>query len=142
VGLWLLGVPYSLVFAILAGVFEFVPVVGPLVFGVTVTLVAGFYSWRNALLLAAFLAVFRVIHDYVIYPRLLSKGMEIHPVVVILAVLCGAELGGVTGVFLSIPVVALLIVCWKHWRDLQLDRSAVIVSPEREPLAESIILQD
>ncbi len=141
-GLWLLGIPYSLVFAVLAGVFEFVPVVGPAILAMIVTLVAGFYSWRTALLVAGFLALFRIVHDYVIYPRLLSKGMEIHPVAVILAVLCGAELGGVTGVFLSVPVVALSIVCWKHWRDLQIDRSSVLISANEKPLIESVISQD
>jgi predicted PurR-regulated permease PerM len=43
----------------------------------------------------------------------------LHPVLVILAVICGAELGGLTGVFLSVPVMALLLVCFRHWRDLK-----------------------
>ena len=140
-GLWLLGLPYPLVFAVGAGIFEFVPVVGPLALGVTATLVASFHSWRNAFLVFAFLAVYRLIHDYVIYPRLISQGVEIHPVVVILAVLGGAELGGVTGVFLSVPVAALLIVCWRHWRDLRQDRSLALVGADNEPLVESVIAE-
>jgi predicted PurR-regulated permease PerM len=122
VGLWLLGLPYPLVFGVVAGLFEFVPVVGPVSLGAIAVLVASFHSWRNALLVFAFLAVYRVIHDYVIYPRLIGRGVEVHPVVVILAVLSGAELGGVIGVFLSVPVAALLIVCLRHWRDLRQER--------------------
>lgn len=117
-GLWLFGLSYPLVFAIAAAVLEFVPVVGPLTLGVVATLVASFYSIQSALIIAGFLAVFRIIHDYIIYPRLIGASVEIHPLAVILAVICGAELGGVIGVFLSVPVVALLIVCWRHWRDL------------------------
>src|SRR5262245_4960671 len=135
VGLWLLGLPYPLVFAIGAGLFEFVPVVGPLSLGVIAVLVASFHSGRNAFLVFAFLAIYRMIHDYVIYPRLISRGVEVHPVVVILAVLSGAELGGVVGVFLSVPVAALLIVCWRHWRDLRQDRSLALVGADNEPLA-------
>lgn len=142
VGLWLLGVPYSLVLAVAAGVLEFVPVVGPLVLGLIAMLVASFYSWQAALLVAGFLALFRLIHDYVIYPRLVSQGVEIHPIVVVLAVLSGAELGGVTGVFLSVPLTALLLVCWRHWRDLRLDRSSQLVRPGAEPLLESILIED
>lgn len=123
-GLWLLGISYPLVFAIAATVLEFIPVVGPLALGIAATLVASFHSTESALAVAGFLIVFRIIHDYVIYPRLIGAGIEIHPVAVILAVICGAELGGVTGVFLSIPVVALLIVCWRHWRDLTNGRVA------------------
>jgi predicted PurR-regulated permease PerM len=134
VGLWLLGLPYPLVFGVGAGLFEFVPVVGPVSLGAIAVLVASFHSWRNALLVFAFLAVYRVIHDYVIYPRLISRGVEVHPVVVILAVLSGAELGGVIGVFLSVPVAALLIVCWRHWRVLQQDRSLTLVGADDEPL--------
>jgi predicted PurR-regulated permease PerM len=134
VGLWLLGLPYPLVFGIGAGLFEFVPVVGPVSLGAVAVLVASFHSWRNALLVFAFLAVYRVIHDYVIFPRLISRGVEVHPVVVILAVLSGAELGGVVGVFLSVPVAALLIVCLRHWRSLRQDRSLALVGANNEPL--------
>jgi len=141
-GLWLLGLPYPLVFAVGAGIFEFVPVVGPLALGVVAILVASFHSWHNAFLVFAFLAIYRVLHDYVIYPRLISQGVEIHPVVVILAVLGGAELGGVTGVFLSVPVAALTIVCWRHWRDLQRDRSLALVGANDEPLIEGIVTEN
>jgi predicted PurR-regulated permease PerM len=142
VGLWLLGLRYPLVFAVAAGLFEFVPVIGPLLIGVVAVLVASFHSWQSAFLVFAFLAIFRLIHDYLIYPRLISQGIEIHPVIVILAVLSGAELGGVLGVFLSVPVVALLIVCWRHWRDLQQDRSMMLVGPDEEPLIESVIVEE
>jgi predicted PurR-regulated permease PerM len=135
VGLWLLGLPYPLIFAVGAGLFEFVPLVGPITLGAVAVLVASFHSWRNALLVFAFLAIYRLIQDYVIYPRLISRGVEVHPVLVILAVLSGAELGGVVGVILSVPVAALLIVCWRHWRDLRQDRSLALVGADNEPLA-------
>jgi predicted PurR-regulated permease PerM len=140
-GLWLLGLPYPLVFGVVAGLFEFVPVVGPLLVGAVAILVASFHSWPNALLVFAFLAIYRVIHDYVIFPRLIGRGVEVHPVVVMLAVLSGAELGGVIGVFLSVPVAALLIVCWRHWRVLRHDRSLTLVNSDNEPLVESIIAE-
>lgn len=140
-GLWLLGLRYPLVFGVAAGLFEFVPIVGPAVLGGTAILVASFHSWQSALIIAGFLTLYRIIHDYVIYPRLLSEGVEIHPVAVILAVLCGAELGGVTGVFLSVPIVALLIVCWRHWRDLRLDRANLILAPDGKQVVETLIVE-
>jgi len=137
VGLWLLGLPYPLVFGVGAGLFEFVPLVGPISLGAVAVLVANFHSWRNALLVFAFLAIYRVIHDYVIYPRLIGRSVEVHPVVVILAVLSGAEMGGVIGVFLSVPVAALLLVCLRHWRDLRHDRSLTLVGADNKPLVEA-----
>lgn len=134
-GLWLLGISYPLVFAIAAAVLEFVPVVGPLTLGIAATLVASFHSTESAFAVAGFLVAFRIVHDYVIYPRLIGAGVEIHPVAVILAVICGAELGGVTGVFLSVPVAALLIVCWRHWRDLTNDRVIKLDKPPHDFVA-------
>ena len=126
VGLWSFGISYPLLFGLAAGLLEFIPVIGPMILGATATLVVSFHSLNEALVIAGFLLLFRLIHDYVIYPRLISEGMQLHPVAVILAVLSGAELAGVLGVFLSIPMAALMLVGWKHWRDLQLDRAGVI----------------
>jgi predicted PurR-regulated permease PerM len=137
-----LGLRSPLVFAIVAGTLEFVPVVGPLVIGTVAVLVASFHSWHDAFAVFVFMAVFRLIHDYLIYPRLIAQGVEIHPVVVILAVLSGAELGGVTGVFLSVPVAALLVVCWRHWRDLQSDRDSYLAEVNDSPLIENIAVKD
>ncbi len=140
-GLWLLGISYPLVFGVAAGLFEIIPIIGPLTLGVTAFLVASFHSWQSAFLVGGFLAAFRILHDYVIYPRLISVGVEIHPVVVVLAVLCGAELGGVTGVFLSVPIAALLIVCWRHWRELQLDRANPILTPDEKQMTEALLVK-
>ena len=119
-GFWALGISYPLILALAAGVLEFVPVLGPFLLFIIAFLVAGLTSWKTALIVAALLLVFRVVQDYIIYPRLVSEGLELHPVMVILAVVCGAELAGIVGVFLSVPVAALLLVCARHWRSLAL----------------------
>jgi len=55
------------------------------------------------------------VQDYIVYPRLIGQGIHLHPLAVILAILCGAELAGVAGIFLAIPVVAILTVSYRHW---------------------------
>jgi len=55
-----------------------------------------------------FLAAFRVFQDYFVSPRLLSTGMNLHPLLVIFGVLAGASIAGVAGSFLSVPVLAAL----------------------------------
>jgi len=110
--------------------------------GVIAFLVASFHSWQSALLVLGFLSLYRIVHDYVIYPRLISRGIEIQPLTVILAVLCGAELGGVTGVFLSVPIAALLIVCWRHWRELRTDRANPILAADGKQMKESLIIEE
>lgn len=117
IGFTLIGVPYAVVLGILAGLLEFIPLAGPLAIGALAVVFAGFHSGGQAGATVLFLVVLRIVEDYVIYPRIIGKGIHLHPLAVILAILCGAELGGVPGIFLSIPVVAVLSVAYRHWRE-------------------------
>ncbi len=114
-GFSIIGVPYSLVLGILAGLLEFIPLAGPLTLAVIVIFISGFHSIGQAIAVAVFLGVLRVVQDYTIYPRIIGQGIHLHPLAVILAILCGAELAGVAGIFLAIPVVAILSVSYRHW---------------------------
>lgn len=115
-GLAALGVPYPVLLGALAGVLEFVPLVGPLLFGAIAVIVGLLHPHVPVIWIMAFLVLLRVVEDYVIYPRLMRRGVEIHPLAVIVAVLAGAELGGVAGMFLAIPIVAIVTVVSRHWR--------------------------
>jgi predicted PurR-regulated permease PerM len=114
IGFYLLGNNYALLLGILAGVFEFIPLIGPITIGILAIFVAGFESGWQALWTGLFLAVLRIIHDYVTYPRIVREGIHLHPLAIILSVLAGEQVAGIPGVFLSIPIVALLTVIYKH----------------------------
>lgn len=115
IGFYLIGLKYALLFGILAGICEFVPLIGPLFVALIVTTVGALSgnSWR-ALYVIIFLAVLRIIHDYVTYPRIVREGIHLHPLAIILSVLAGEQVAGIPGVFLSIPIVAILTVLYKH----------------------------
>ena len=116
IGFWLIGLPSSLVLGLMAGMLEFVPLVGPLVMAIIATALALLHSgYWMALAVLIFLGVLRIVQDYVIYPRIIGVGIHLHPLAVILAILSGAELAGVAGVFLAIPVIAILTVSYRHW---------------------------
>jgi predicted PurR-regulated permease PerM len=115
-GFTLLGLPAGLVLGLIAGVFEFVPLVGPLVIAVVAAVMAMFHAGPfSAFLTLLFLGVLRIVQDYVVYPRLIGQGIHLHPLAVIFAILVGEKLAGVVGVFLAIPVVAILTVSYRHW---------------------------
>ncbi len=116
IGFALLGLPSPLVLGVIAGVFEFVPLVGPLMIAVAAAILAMLHAGPfAALMVIIFLVVLRIIQDYVVYPRLIGQGIHLHPLAVIVALLSGAELAGVAGLFLAIPVVAILTVSYRHW---------------------------
>jgi predicted PurR-regulated permease PerM len=117
-GFTLLGLPGGLVMGVLAGVFEFVPLVGPLTIALLAALLAMFHAGPfNAFLVLLFLGVLRIVQDYVIYPRLIGQGIHLHPLAVIFAILAGEKLAGVAGIFLAIPVVAIVTVSYRHWME-------------------------
>ena len=117
IGLELLGNPYAILLGVLAAVLEFVPLIGPLTLAAVAVVIAALHDTGLAVWTAVFLATVRVLEDYVIFPRLIGRGIHLHPLVVILAVLAGAELGGIAGIFIAIPFVALGTVVARHWLD-------------------------
>ena len=115
VGFALLGDPYAILLGVLAAVLEFIPLIGPLIVAIVAVVIAAVHAPMLGLWTALFLTVLRVVQDYVIYPRLIGRDIHLHPLVVILAVLAGVELGGIAGIFIAIPVVALFTVLGRHW---------------------------
>jgi predicted PurR-regulated permease PerM len=103
-----LGVPYALVLAGIAALLEFIPVVGPLVSAGVVLGVSAFSGYAHLLWLAAFFIAYRIFQDYVLSPYLMSAEVELSPFFVIVGLLAGEQLAGVTGMFLSIPTLAAL----------------------------------
>jgi len=116
IGFALIGFPSPLVLGVLAGLLEFVPLVGPLVVAIVVAFLALLQSGLGMAFVALlFLGVLRVVQDYVIYPRIIGHGIHLHPLAVILAILAGAEIAGVAGIFLAIPAIAIITVAYRHW---------------------------
>jgi predicted PurR-regulated permease PerM len=115
IGFWAIGLPYALLLGIIAAMLEFIPLVGPLTVAIIAVLIASFYSINQAVVVFLFLGILRIVHDYVIYPRIIGQGIHLHPLAVILAILTGAELAGIAGIFLAIPLVAVISVSYRHW---------------------------
>jgi predicted PurR-regulated permease PerM len=143
IGFWALGLPSPLVLGLIAAVFEFVPLVGPLSIAILAALLGLLHSgWGAALMVLLFLGVLRVVQDYVIYPRIIGTGIHLHPLAVIFAILAGAEIAGVAGIFLAIPVIAVLTVTYRHWLEHRGSETIaevieeVVITPEPDPIGE------
>jgi predicted PurR-regulated permease PerM len=137
VGFFILDAPYPLVLGAMAGIMEFVPLVGPLIAGsIAVGLTLTTRSVQAGLIVAAFLIILRLVEDYIIYPRIVGHGIKIHPLVVILAILAGAEVGGLVGVFLSIPTVGLAMVVYNHYVAYRGIQNMRVVMPSGQPPTE------
>lgn len=124
----ILSVPYGVLLAALAGMLEFIPMVGPLVAGTIIFMVA-LLSGSHALAVLIFLLAYRVFQDYMLSPHLMGQGVELHPLLVLFGVFAGAEIAGIPGTFLSVPVLALIRVIYLRIRKMRIGAQ---FSPESE----------
>lgn len=110
--LFLLRFPHALALAVLGGLLEFIPVVGWMSTFVAIIGV-GMVSHSHWIWMAVILAIWRLVQDYFTSPRILGHQLEIHPLAAVFAVLAGAEIGGIVGIYLAIPLMASMGVIWR-----------------------------
>ena len=120
----IIGAPYQLLLAGLSGALEFLPGIGPAVSLILLLVVCGVSGFTGGLLwIAVFWVCLRLFQDYVINPLLMSAGIQLHPLLVLLAILAGGHIAGVPGLFFSVPVMAILKVIFIRLREAQLRES-------------------
>ncbi len=135
----LMRVPYAFILGPLAGLFEFVPVVGPAVAALAVIVIAVLSGYSHIVFLLIFLGAWRLLQDYVNAPRIMGKSLEISPLAQIFGVLAGGEIGGVVGALISVPVIAILRILWRRMSSPQsADAPATSTLPGAAPHPESI----
>jgi len=110
VGLGALGVPYFYVVALVAALGETIPIVGPVIVGVTAVAVASTVSAKLALGVGAFFLVLHQLEANVLVPKVMEKRVGVSPVAVMVALLIGGALWGIVGAILAIPTAAILSV--------------------------------
>lgn len=105
--LFALGVPLVLTLAVLAFFGAYIPIVGAFVVGLLATLVALFsVGFTTALLVVIGFVVIQQLESNLLHPVIVGRSVKLHPMVVLLAVVAGAVLGGIIGAFLAVPIVA------------------------------------
>jgi len=114
IGLYLMGVPYFYVLALIAGIGELIPIVGPLLAAVPAIGVAFTVSPALALGVAVFFLVQQQVENHVLVPKVMERQVGVSAVAVIVALLLGGTLLGVVGAILAVPTVAILQVLFEE----------------------------
>jgi predicted PurR-regulated permease PerM len=110
-----MGYPYELLLAGMTGILEFIPVVGPAA-ALVIMLIVYAITGSNLIGIVVFWVAFRLVQDYILNPYLMSSGIELHPLLVLFGVLAGEAIGGIPGMFFSVPAIAILRVIFYHLR--------------------------
>jgi predicted PurR-regulated permease PerM len=114
IAMLVLGFPNAIALGILAGILEFIPVAGWMTAAVTIV-TAGVLSHSHWIWMLALLGVWRISMDYAIAPRVMGHELEIHPLLAIFTLMVGGAVGGIVGIYLSVPLVAALRVVYRRF---------------------------
>lgn len=127
VGLTLLGVQNAVVLAMIAGLLEFIPNVGPIV-ATAITMLVAFFQptnyldlppWAFVLAILGFMILVQQFENHLLVPRIVGGALNLKPVLVIIGVFVGASLAGVLGAILAAPILASLKILGTYaWRKL------------------------
>jgi predicted PurR-regulated permease PerM len=125
VALWLLRVPAALLLAVIAGLSDFLPVIGFILGAFPTILLALTVSPMTALLAAAFYIGYNTVETYFIGPWAYGDRLKLSNVVIILAFVVGAEVAGVIGALIALPVAAIYPAIERIWLRDQLGDATV-----------------
>lgn len=110
IGLRVIGVPFALVLAVIAGLLEIVPILGPIITGILVTGTALTVSLSQAIIALIFSMALQQVEGNLLFPNIMSRETEMSPLLSIVAFLAGSAVGGLLGAFVAIPLAAALRV--------------------------------
>lgn len=117
IGFWVMGIPYAILFGILIGITDLIPYFGPFIGAAPVAFVALTLSWKMLLIVLGFIVVLHFIEGNFLSPLIVGKSLNLHPVLIILALFIGSEAGGIIGLFLAVPAFAVARVLIAHFRN-------------------------
>jgi len=119
IGLTIIGVKYALALAVISGILEILPVVGPIISGALAALISLSISPLTALIVVVFYVLVQQLENNLIVPKVMSKAVGLPPAIIIIAILVGTKLLGVIGAVLAVPTIAIIYVIFQEWETVQ-----------------------
>ena len=123
-----LGFPYAIALGLVGGALEFLPAVG-WVASAAAILTIGFLTHAHWIWMALLLMLWRLVQDYVNSPRIMGDNLQLQPLTVLVALMVGGQVGGIAGLYLSVPAVAVLRVVWLGCFPTQSSSVAISAKP-------------
>lgn len=124
-----LGFPNAFALGLLAGILEFIPVAGWMAAAATI-IGAGAVAHAHWIWMLVLLGIWRVLMDYWIAPRVMGRELEIHPLLAIFTLMVGGAIGGIIGIYLSVPLIATLRVIYRRFATPLATAPGLTESPE------------
>ena len=110
----ILGFPYAVALGLLGGALEFLPAVGWIASAAAI-LTIGFLTHSHWIWMSGLIVVWRLVQDYVNSPRIMGDNLQLQPLTVVFALMVGGQVGGIGGLYLSVPAVAVVRIVWLEY---------------------------
>lgn len=115
VALSIVGVPYALILAVISGLLEIVPIIGPIISGTLAALVALTVSPLMALIVIIIYILVQQLEGAIIVPNVMKKAVGLSPIIIIISILIGAKIFGIVGALFAVPISAAVSVVISEW---------------------------
>jgi predicted PurR-regulated permease PerM len=119
IGLSIIGVKYALILAVIAGILEIVPILGPIISGTLAALVALSVSPVIALITVAFYILLQQFENNILVPKIMNRAIGLPASIIILAVLIGGNLLGIIGALIAVPISSVIFVVLQEWQTIK-----------------------
>jgi len=126
IALTILGVKFALTLALLAGLLEVVPIIGPILAAVPAVLFALLQSPALAIITLVVYYIIQELEKYLIVPQVMKRALGLNPITIMVAVLIGAELHGIIGAIIAIPVAAIISIGYQDLMDKRRSRNSLV----------------
>ena len=114
VALTILGLEFALPLAVIAGLLEIVPTIGPIIAAIPAIIVALNISFPMALIVGVAYFLIQLLENNILVPRIMQRAVGLNPIVIIIGIIIGGKLLGVPGALLAIPFISLLVVIYRN----------------------------
>ena len=114
-GLMLLGIPYALPLALLAGLLEIVPTIGPIIAAIPSVIIGFGISPIMGFAVVALSLVINQVENYLLVPKIMERSVGVSPIITLLSLAIGAKLAGVAGVIIAVPILITIQVLAKEY---------------------------
>lgn len=114
IGYWIIGMPYPLLLAGMVAIFDIVPYLGPFLGAAPAVIMASTVSWKMVLMVIAVNTIIQIVESNIVSPQVVGRSLNMHPLIIIFALLVGGEVGGVVGLILAVPFFAAMKVIIQH----------------------------
>ena len=108
IGLLVLGIPYALPLALLAGIFEMIPFIGPIIAAIPAIILGFSASPFLGFATLTFAILIQQLENYVFVPKIMEKSTGVSPIIILIGLAVGYRLAGITGTIISVPVIIII----------------------------------